>query len=77
MIDKHYHNYWNINASIGVFVCVINIILLIASLLEKDGVLHLMVIKRSFERYIKYVYKEVIISKFIINTILQFFFFSL
>ena len=74
MIDKHYHNYWNINASIGVFVCVINIILLIASLLEKDGVLHLIIIKRSFERYLKYVSKEVIISKFIINTILQFFF---
>ena len=71
MIDKHYHNYWNITASIGIMVCAINIILIFLSFLGRYSPHD--VIDLTWY-YSKSVHLGVIISKFIINIVLQFFF---
>ena len=63
MIDKHYHNYWNITASIGI-VSAINIILIFLSFLGRYRPHDVIYLTRY---YSKSVHLGVIISKFIIS----------
>ena len=71
MIDKHYHQYWNILFFIGIMVLFFDIITIIEILILKDGKGILSYID-DFMQYFKDVSIEIIIIKFILNIILQF-----
>ena len=68
MIDKHYHQYWNILFFIGIMVLFFDIITIIEILILKDGKGILSYID-DFMQYFKDVSIEIIIIKFILNII--------
>ena len=67
MIDKHYHYYWNITASIGIMICIVNASLILACVFVGPAI--------AFLGDIYYYFKYVSLVKIIIQYFNFFFLF--
>ena len=65
MIDRHYHQYWNITLSVGIMILLANSISIVLLLMTEKGSMNLI-------NYFHQVSVGTIISKFILNTLFQF-----